>query len=116
MHVFEFRDPSWYADEVRKLLTAAGVGFCIHDLRGADCPRWVTGPVAYLRFHGPTAAAYSERYGPARLRKWAATIGDFRQAGHDVYAFFNNDIGGHAVTDARELRVMLGVAPAGAEA
>src|SRR5207237_1318780 len=75
-HVFEFRDPSWYADEVRDLLAAAGVSFCIHDLRGADCPRWVTGPIAYLRFHGPTVAAYSGRYGadPPR-RAWRSRYG-----------------------------------------
>jgi uncharacterized protein YecE (DUF72 family) len=115
-HVFEFRDPSWYADEVRELLAGAGVGFCIHDLRGADCPRWVTGPVAYLRFHGPTSTAYAGRYGTGRLQKWAAAIEDFRGAGRDVFAFFNNDVGGHAVTDARELQTLLGVVPTPAEA
>src|SRR5262249_3038094 len=60
-HVFEFRDPSWYNDEVRALLTETGMGFCIHDLRGAACPEWVTGPLAYVRFHGPTAVAYAGR-------------------------------------------------------
>src|SRR5439155_1638588 len=28
-HVFEFRDPSWYNDEVRGLLTEYRLGFCI---------------------------------------------------------------------------------------
>ena len=32
-----------------------------------------------------------------------------RQSGRDVYVYFNNDGGGHAVTNARELQVMLGV-------
>ena len=40
-HVFEFRDPSWYTDEVCRLLDDSGVGFCIHDLRGSASPRWV---------------------------------------------------------------------------
>jgi uncharacterized protein YecE (DUF72 family) len=39
-HVFEFRDPSWYTDEVRDLLAEHGAGFCIHDLRGVGSPRW----------------------------------------------------------------------------
>jgi uncharacterized protein YecE (DUF72 family) len=56
-HIFECRDPSWYHEEIRELLTACGAGFCVQDLRGAEGPAWVTGPVAYFRFHGPTARA-----------------------------------------------------------
>ena len=32
-HVFEFREPSWYVDDVRAILEQAGVGFCFHDLK-----------------------------------------------------------------------------------
>src|SRR5205823_13851426 len=53
-HVMEFRDPSWYADEVRAALAEHGVSFCVHDLRGQPSPDWVTGPAVYVRFHGPT--------------------------------------------------------------
>src|SRR5262249_34090693 len=70
-HVLEFRDPSWYTDEVRDLLEEAGVGFCIHDLRGQPCPAWVPGPLAYLRFHGSTEVAYAGRYDRDHLRAWA---------------------------------------------
>jgi uncharacterized protein YecE (DUF72 family) len=106
-HVMEFRDPSWCADVVRELLTAHGVGFCIHDLRGVPSPEWVTARAVYLRFHGPTAGAYAGGYPRVRLRSWADWITEQRWAGHDVYVYFNNDDAGHAVFDALTLRELL---------
>jgi uncharacterized protein YecE (DUF72 family) len=110
-HVIEFREPSWYKDDVRRLLTEAGVNLCIHDSRRGAGPPWVTGPLVYVRFHGPTDPTCAGRYRRPHLRQWARTIDGFRQAGHDVWAFFNNDVAGHAVINARELRDLLGVAP-----
>lgn len=34
----------------------------------------------------------------------ARKIDGYCRAGHDVYAYFNNDIGGHAVANAAQLR------------
>jgi len=106
-HVLEFRDPSWYTEEVHSLLTHANVGFCIHDLKGEPCPQWVTAPFAYLRFHGPTKTAYVGRYERDHLRYRADEIEWYRDQGLDVYAYFNNDPEGHAVANARELCDML---------
>jgi uncharacterized protein YecE (DUF72 family) len=111
-HAFEFRDPSWYSDDVRELLTKTGVGFCVHDLRGVASPEWVTGPLVYLRFHGPAAKAYAGKYGRAHLRRWAEKIEQFREDGRDVYAYFNNDDRAYAVTNARELQELVSTAPA----
>jgi uncharacterized protein YecE (DUF72 family) len=111
-HVFEFRDPSWCNDEIRALLTETAMSFCIHDMRGFPCPLWVTGPVVYLRFHGPIEAGYGDCYPPSALRTWAERIETFRQNGRPVYAYFNNDVGGHAVANARDLLALLGVTPA----
>ncbi len=110
-HVFEFRDPSWYTDAVRSLLTDTGMSFCIHDLRGCGSPEWVTGPVVYVRFHGPTKTAYAGRYGAGHLRRWAERLHEFRCAGRDVFAYFNNDEAGNAVVNARELRALLAADP-----
>jgi uncharacterized protein YecE (DUF72 family) len=110
-HVFEFRDPSWYNEEVRALLTETGMGFCIHDLRGASCPDWVTGPLAYVRFHGSTVLPYAGRYDLGHLREWAGRIREFRRAGRAVYVYFNNDNTGYAVRNARELQELLGIQP-----
>lgn len=34
-NVFEFREPSWYADEVFALLERYGASFCAHDMPGS---------------------------------------------------------------------------------
>jgi len=110
-HVVEFRDPTWYTAPVRSALTARGVALCIHDLRGETIPEWLTARAIYIRFHGPTSKAYAGRYSLARLRDWAKRIKRWRRAGHDVYAYFNNDNFGHAAANARELRSLLGGSP-----
>jgi uncharacterized protein YecE (DUF72 family) len=73
----------------------------------------VTGRVCYVRFHGPTETAYAGRYSRGQLAAWAERIDAIRDAGHDVYVYFNNDWGGHAVTNARQLKGMLEAAVVG---
>jgi uncharacterized protein YecE (DUF72 family) len=110
-HVLEFRDPTWYAPEVRAALEEFEVSFCMHDLRGEPSPEWVTGPAVYVRFHGPTTRAYAGRYAKDHLHEWAKRIEEFRRAGRHVYAYFNNDDSGYAFANARELRELLGLEP-----
>ena len=102
---FEFRDESWFASApVLDLLRAHGAALAIaHSSRypyPAGEPR--TADWMYLRFHGPRDL-FASRYGPAALRPWAARIRMWIRTG-DVYAYFNNDSGGHAPIDARTLR------------
>jgi uncharacterized protein YecE (DUF72 family) len=107
-HVFEFRDPSWCNEGVKALLEEAGANYCIHDMRGFTSPDWVTGPIAYVRFHGPTEVKYAGRYERDHLRRWADKLEVFAHSGHSVYAYFNNDAEGHAVANGLELLEMLG--------
>jgi uncharacterized protein YecE (DUF72 family) len=105
-HVLEFRDPSWYAPDVLAQFAQYGVSLCLHDMRGSATLRQRVGPIVYLRFHGPTgqyAGGYSER----RLAGWAEWLHEQRAGGADVYAYFNNDLGGHAPRDAVTLRRLL---------
>jgi uncharacterized protein YecE (DUF72 family) len=101
----ELRDPSWLHDDVFDLLRTHGAALCVHDLL-ADHPWELTTDWAYVRFHGPDALErkYWGRYGPERLRKPAARLEAWLDAGCDVFAYFNNDYEGHAVEDARWLR------------
>jgi uncharacterized protein YecE (DUF72 family) len=105
-HVLEFRDPSWYAPDVLARLAARRVSLCLHDMQGSATERARVGPIVYVRFHGPSgkyAGGYSER----RLEGWAGWLHAQRVAGADVYAYFNNDLGGHAPRDAARLRRLL---------
>ncbi len=115
-HVFELRDPRWFVEAVRDVLVRHGLSFCIYDLPGVPCPRWVTGPVVYLRFHG-SGTRYGGRYGTEDLGSWAGLLRDLAagtapetpdRASRPVYVYFNNDAEGHAVANALELRTMLG--------
>ena len=73
---------------------------------GVQCPHWVTGPLVYLRFHGSNAL-YAGRYTREELAHWIKEIRQFLKDKHDVYVFFNNDIGGNAIINARELIEMV---------
>jgi uncharacterized protein YecE (DUF72 family) len=104
-HAFEFRDESWYDRAVCDLLDAHRAAFCEHDIIRRPPPR-LTGGFRYVRFHG-TAARYHGRYGKEDLAPWARDLESFARRG-DAYVYFNNDVGGHAVEDARELLALLG--------
>lgn len=98
----EFRNPTWQTEETIEILNRHGVSLCL-----ADMPRCVFSkpndvPFVYVRRHGPDGkyrVAYSERqvYEDARsVRSWLAN-------GTDVYFYYNNDLEGHALTNARML-------------
>ncbi len=102
----EFRDPAWYDAKAKTLLRRAGVALCLHDMPGSATGRERVGPFVYVRFHGATGR-YDGGYTTARLRGWADWLDEQRQDGIDVYAYFNNDMGGHAPRNALTLRAML---------
>ena len=101
--VFEFRHDSWFSEDTFKLLNKFGAGFCVHDLSGKETPRVVTADIIYVRFHGPTGK-YEGNYSKPALKNWAQWIRDNGTGISSVFAYFNNDIGGHAVTNAKTLR------------
>jgi uncharacterized protein YecE (DUF72 family) len=107
-YVFEFREESWLRPEVYELLARHNAAFCIHDFRAKPTPRIITADFTYVRMHGPTAAAYSGSYPPEVLNEWARQIDSWRQQLKQVYVYFNNDIGGHAIHNALELRDLCG--------
>ncbi len=101
-HAIEFRDPTWYVPEVFALLARHRVALCLHDKTGSTWLGDPVGPFVYVRFHGPTGH-YSGSYTAAALSSWANRIRAWRDEGRDVYAYFNNDIGGAAVRNAQKL-------------
>ena len=107
-HCFEFREPSWYADEVYAALREHGVALVI-----PDSPRYpfrsleLTADWTFIRFHHGSRGRngnYSER----ELEEWAQRIERWRRE-VDVYVYFNNDWEGYAVGNGRWLRRRLAV-------
>ena len=102
-HTVEFRETSWYDDRVYALLATHGVALCLHDMQGSATERLVVGPFIYVRFHHGTKK-YGGRYADERLDDWADWLAQRSAEGLDVFAYFNNDTGGHAPRDAVRLR------------
>jgi uncharacterized protein YecE (DUF72 family) len=104
--VFEFRNNSWYSDDVFELLDKNEAGFCVHDLGGLETPRLVTGRILYIRFHGP-AERYAGNYTMPALKKWADWIRKNLGATRIAFAYFNNDANACAVRNAKQLKELL---------
>ncbi|HUS59192.1 MAG TPA: DUF72 domain-containing protein [Planctomycetota bacterium] len=96
--VLEFRHTDWFSEEVLDLLRAANVALCIHD-GTPGCPRVATADFIYMRFHG--GESHDGNYTNAKLRQRSNEISDWLENGLDVYAYFNNDVGGYAVNNAQ---------------
>jgi uncharacterized protein YecE (DUF72 family) len=104
-HAIEFREPSWYSDAVFALMTKHRVALCLHDMHGSASGMIAVGPFVYVRFHGPQK--YNGRYDDGTLKRWAAWLVQRSGEGLPIYAYFNNDTGGHAPRDAVRLREMI---------
>jgi uncharacterized protein YecE (DUF72 family) len=108
-YVVEFRHPSWYCEAVYERLRSRGVSLCLHDLAGAIAPLVITGPVLYIRLHGPVRA-YAGSYRRVRLERWAQTIASLRGAVDETFVYFNNDERAFAPRNAALLQELVGAA------
>ena len=105
-HVFEFREKSWYSEAVLALLDRFGAGFVAHDFPGIATPRWVSGSLAYVRFHGGIGKYYG-RYSDEKLLDWSDWMTEQQRAGKSIWAYFNNDGEAAAIHDALTLKAMM---------
>jgi uncharacterized protein YecE (DUF72 family) len=101
-HAVEFRHASWQQREAYEMLDRHGT--LLVAVSGPQLPedRTVTGGAVYVRFHG-LRAGYSYDYTDDDLRPWAKWL----RKQPDGFAFFNNDVGGHAVKNALRLTQLL---------
>ena len=105
-YTFEFRDTSWWTEDVYEILRESNGAFCIHDLAGTCSPKEVTADFVYVRLHGP-GNAYEGLYDKETLAGWAGAFSAWRRQGLDVYCYFDNDQRAYAAGNAQELRAMV---------
>lgn len=105
-YAFEFREASWYHDEVYALLRAHDCAFCIYELEGHRSPQEVTASFVYVRLHGP-GAKYAGSYDDRELKSWARKCRAYANKGMDVFLYFDNDEAGYAAFNAQRLRDLL---------
>jgi uncharacterized protein YecE (DUF72 family) len=120
--VMEFRNREWISPQIFDLLRELRLGFCCVDqphLKGLIPPiAEVTGPVAYVRFHGRNAAKwwqheeswerYDYTYTTEELSEWVPKIKSLNEQAEMTFAFANNHWQGQAVDTARQLKMLLG--------
>ncbi|HZO82412.1 MAG TPA: DUF72 domain-containing protein [Candidatus Binataceae bacterium] len=104
----EFRHSSCFADEVLELLRQHDAALVIaHSSRYPSPAPAATTRFVYFRFHGPREL-FASSYSDAELRRWAAIARKYLEEGRDVYAYFNNDVGGYALSNAQTLMKQVG--------
>jgi uncharacterized protein YecE (DUF72 family) len=104
VNVLEFRDSSWWTDEVRAALQKRRVSFCTVSAPGLPDDVVRTSDDLYVRFHG-VRRWYDHDYGAAALKSWAARI---RTSGaRRAWIYFNNDVHARAPRNAKSLERIL---------
>ncbi|MFD2574528.1 DUF72 domain-containing protein [Spirosoma soli] len=104
----EFRHPSWHTEAIFDLLEQHHAAYCIMSGANLPCILRLTAPVVYVRMHGPEShPLYHGSYSDPELSEWAELIGVWEASGKDIYVYFNNDIGGHAIRNALTLRSLV---------
>ncbi|PWU02873.1 MAG: DUF72 domain-containing protein [Bacteroidetes bacterium] len=105
-YTFEFRNSSWYTDEVYELLRKYNCAFCIYELNGHLSPIVTTADFVYIRLHGP-GAKYEGSYPQKTLTTWSKRAKVWQKSGLDVFIYFDNDTKGDAVLNAKSLKKII---------
>ena len=105
----EFRSRDWICDEVYDLLARRRVAVVLADWPRCDVRTPNDAPFVYVRRHGP-GGRYRGCYSEAHLSRDAEAIRGWLREGRDVFVYFNNDVEGYAVDNARRLAELLDAA------
>jgi uncharacterized protein YecE (DUF72 family) len=94
---FEFRDPSWFCDEIYGLLRAANAALCLAESEKLETPSVQTADFCYLRLRDPEKLTAAE----AR-QELLRRVQEFARAG-DVFAYFKHEDSPEGAINAEEL-------------
>jgi uncharacterized protein YecE (DUF72 family) len=104
----ELRHPSWNDPAVFELLERRRAAYVVMSGAGLACVPRATSDLVYVRMHGPPQdSLYSGSYSDEQLRQWADRLLAWLRDGKRVDVYFNNDLGGHAVRNARRLKELV---------
>ena len=104
----ELRHPSWNDPAVFSLLERHRAAYVVMSGAGLACVPRATSDLVYIRMHGPEPASlYTGSYSEDDLHWWADRVMAWHDEGKRVDVYFNNDLGGHAVRNARRLRELV---------
>ncbi|MBC8387054.1 MAG: DUF72 domain-containing protein [Actinobacteria bacterium] len=101
-YAFEFRDESWFCNDIYRLLNKFRCAIVISSSPKFPIHYKITGNFCYMRMHG-NRELYSSSYTEDELRKVAKFISKNQKNNIQTYIYFNNDIEGYAVDNAKLL-------------
>ena len=99
----EVRHESWFSGESIQLMKDFGVTLAIAESEAFPYHEEVTAKDIFVRFHGPKEL-YSSSYSEAAIQGYAEKFVHWRSQGHNIWAFYNNDVNGHAFRNAAMLQ------------
>jgi len=103
--VIEVRDGTWLVPRVYEQLRKHNVALCFADWRETQVTEPVTADFVYVRRHyGPGKGG---NYPKKSLDRDATQIREWLGRGLDVYVYFNNDMDGHAIGNAKYVQALL---------
>lgn len=101
---FEFRHPSWFCNDIYKILKKSDMPICIADYPECSKDAPDIASFIYIRRHGTAGQLYGGCYSEGQLKQDAGFIKTKKK---DCYIYFNNDANGWAVKNAVRLKELL---------
>lgn len=83
-YAFEFRHPSWLADEVYDVLRSKNVSLCVAESERLEVPEVITADFVYYRLRKPD-------YTEADVDAFAARSRELLASGRDLYLMFKHE-------------------------
>lgn len=81
---FEFRNATWFADEVYQALRDANAGLCLAENENLETPHVITADFVYLRLRKP-------EYTESELSSIEYRVQQYRSNGYPTYAIFKHE-------------------------
>lgn len=105
-YAFEFRNKSWFTEEIYALLENSGCAVVISSSPEFPYAEKITTDICYIRMHGHDAL-YNSCYPEKELEKVAILIKKNLNKNIENYVYFNNDVKAYAIYNARVLIKMV---------
>jgi uncharacterized protein YecE (DUF72 family) len=106
---FEFRNPSWFSDDVYECLRRFDVALCIAEHEDREVPVERTASFGYFRLRRPD-------YGDAELAAWADRLAEATEQWQEIFVYFKHEAAGRGPMLAAKLHGLLHTAATAAAA
>src|SRR5262249_15474503 len=96
----EFRNASWFSDDVYELLRTYNAALCVADTDSGHTPLEATADFGYLRLR-------DEGYDAAALQHWVSEVGRLGAGWQDAFVFFKHEESGAGPRLAQQFSQLL---------